>query len=319
VKLRTWPENPSSNICHQPIYSVLQNIQIRNTPTTYLLDGTNILNSNSANQDSVWKRNHTLVLESSCTSEKTEHVTHPMNQATLQNHNINHTVSDVTSSDESDLPSASQLSEKLENRKMHSNSTSSEPEINGSAITNSNDQPSCINSSSLEKISDWLMQPSNFQTRPDALFLSASENTLGILEPLDSFQDFMDNTDINPLSFLSGAENGKFEFERFEEEGSDLFGGKGFDFEIGSSTFVSQEMQSQVTYNSGSLVPDTSSGSIEATEYNIEAGKKKQVAQHRTRTYTKVQNLLLIYFVLLILGGSQCHTIPFAFSWFFFL
>jgi hypothetical protein len=39
-------------------------------------------------------------------------------------------VSDVTSSDESDLASASQLSEKLENQKMRSNSTSSEPEIN---------------------------------------------------------------------------------------------------------------------------------------------------------------------------------------------
>lgn len=235
-----------------------------------------------------------MVLEPTYSLEKTELVTYqsPMNQITLQNHNINHTVSDITSSDESDLASASQLSDKLENQKMHNNSTSSEPELNGDALTNSNDPPSCINSSNLEKINDWLMQPSDYQTRPDALFLSASENALGIHEPVDIFQEIMDSTDINPLSFLSGAENGKFEFEKFETEGSDLFGGKGFDFEMGScSNFVSQEMQSQVTYNSRSLVPDTSSGSIEENECNFGAGKKKQVTQHPMRTYTKVQNI----------------------------
>ncbi|XP_078173490.1 transcriptional factor B3 family protein / auxin-responsive factor AUX/IAA-like protein [Carex rostrata] len=299
LKFRTQPENPNFNFggsfgCHQPIYSsILQNIQINNNPTTYLLHGTNISNLNLANRDSVQKRNQTLVLEPTCSLEKTELVTYqsPMNQITLQNHNINHTVSDITSSDESDLASASQLSDKLENQKMH-NSTSSEPELNGDALTNSNDPPSCINSSNLEKINDWLMQPSDYQTQPDALFLSASENALGIHEPVDIFQEIMDSTDINPLSFLSGAENGKFEFEKFETEGSDPFGGKGFDFEMGScSNFVSQEMQSQVTYNSGSLVPDTSSGSIEENECNFGAGKKKQVTQHPMRTYTKVQKL----------------------------
>lgn len=299
VKLRTWPENPNSNSggslgCHQPILSsILQNIQINN-PMTYLLDGINISNSNLAIQESIQKKNQTLVLESRCASEKTELGTNrsPMNRITLQNHNINHTVSDITSSDESDLALASQPSEKLENQKMHSTSISPEPELNGCAVSNSNDLPSCINSSSLEKITDWLMQPSNYQTRPDALFLSASENALGIHEPLDTFQEFMDNADINPLSYLSGAENGKFEFERFDTEGSDFFGVKGFDFEMGNcSNIVSQEMQSQITYNSGSLVLDTSSGSIEANECNFGAGKKKQVGQHPMRTYTKVQSM----------------------------
>ncbi|KAJ4774715.1 Auxin response factor [Rhynchospora pubera] len=301
VKLQTRFENPNHVIggsfgCHQPIYSsILQNIQINNIPTNYLLNGANFSNSNLANNhDSVQKRNQPLVLQSTCASGKTELVTYqsPMNQITIQKHNIKHTNSVETSSDESDLASASQLSEKLENQKMQSNNTSLEPELNGSATINSNDLTDCIDSSNVEKVSDWLMQPSNYQTRPDALFQSVSENALGMLEPLDCFQEFMGNTDINPLSFLSGAENGKFEFEKFETEESDLFGGKGYDFEMAScSNFVSQEMQSQVTYNSGSLVPDTSSGSIEANECNLGASKRKQVPQHPMRTYTKVQKL----------------------------
>ncbi|XP_072977820.1 auxin response factor 11 [Typha angustifolia] len=70
---------------------------------------------------------------------------------------------------------------------------------------------------------------------------------------------------------------------------------------IGS--FFSQDLQSQVTSTSFAdsqvfslqEIPDgsrgTSSGSMDATEYSLSRGPRKQVCQHPLRTYTKVQKL----------------------------
>ncbi|KAJ3692646.1 hypothetical protein LUZ60_011741 [Juncus effusus] len=276
------------NFCKsQSIYSnILQNLN--NIPTTYpCLPSLEFQTDNSnSNSNLVRNQNEDLVLDSLCESELNENIT--TNQEEDQ---IARTVSDANSSDDASF--ASQPSEKNE-------ITQSQQDII---------QKPAINSPNLDNLTDWIMQQplNNYETRPDALFLSASETALSTcineesslvnfqnIDPFDSFQEFLgcnndfNNNNNNPLSFLSGAEdqNSKFENSKFEnfDEKSDFFGTK---------SQVTNNTSTSLTGTEFFEIGDTSNSGNNTIEINecLFGNKRKQIVHQPMRTYTKVQKL----------------------------